>query len=178
MQRLLAAGDLGSRDLVWHEGMADWLPAGEVAELGSGGPAPALAGSAMGGFPAGAGRPGLVAQRQGLALASMICGIVAIFGLCVWLGLPAGIAAVVLGHMAKSRIRRDPGSFTGKGMATAGLVTGYLAIVASLLLGLGTYWLMTADPAELEFLPPEARERILQDRGDAGLGTPAAETDQ
>lgn len=33
--RLLATGTIGAKDLVWHEGMTDWKPAGEVAELSS-----------------------------------------------------------------------------------------------------------------------------------------------
>ncbi|WP_329175611.1 MULTISPECIES: DUF1707 and DUF4190 domain-containing protein [unclassified Streptomyces] len=58
---------------------------------------------------------------NGHAIASLVCGICgALTG-----GL-SSIPAVVLGHMAKSRIRQT--GQQGDGLATAGLVLGYLAI--------------------------------------------------
>jgi type IV pilus assembly protein PilA len=56
---------------------------------------------------------------SGKALASMISGI---FGLVFF--LPA-IAAIILGHMSRSEIRRSNGRLKGNGMATAGLILGY-----------------------------------------------------
>ncbi len=58
-------------------------------------------------------------QTSGKALASMITGI---FGLLFF--LPA-IAAIILGHISRSEIRRSNGRLKGSGMATAGLVMGY-----------------------------------------------------
>lgn len=63
---------------------------------------------------------------SGLAIASMICGIVSIF-LCLFWAL-AGIPAVVLGHMAFSNFRNATGPVEGRGMAIAGLVLGYVAL--------------------------------------------------
>jgi type IV pilus assembly protein PilA len=64
--------------------------------------------------------PYLVAeQTSGKALASMITGI---FGLLFF--LPA-IAAIILGHISRSEIRKSNGRLKGNGMATAGLVMGY-----------------------------------------------------
>jgi len=54
---------------------------------------------------------------------SLILGILAIFPL----GIFAGIPAVVLGHLSKSSIARSMGRLKGEGMATAGLVMGYLS---------------------------------------------------
>lgn len=65
-----------------------------------------------------------VAGNSGLAIASLILGIV---GLCTGI---AGIAAVICGHMALGRINKSNGMLKGKGMAIAGLVLGYLEIVA------------------------------------------------
>ena len=65
-----------------------------------------------------------VAGNSGLAIASMVLGIV---GLCTGL---AGIAAVICGHMALGRINQSNGMLKGKGMAIAGLILGYLEIVA------------------------------------------------
>jgi Domain of unknown function (DUF4190) len=61
-------------------------------------------------------------RTSGLAIASMVLGIVWIF----WLG---SILAVIFGHVALSQIKRSMGALTGRGMAIAGLVLGYLGIV-------------------------------------------------
>jgi type IV pilus assembly protein PilA len=58
---------------------------------------------------------------SGKAVASLICGI---FGLV----LPSAIAAVILGHVSLSEIRKSAGRMGGAGIATAGLVLGYLGI--------------------------------------------------
>jgi len=59
-----------------------------------------------------------------LAIISLISGIVS------WFILPfvAAIAAVITGHMAKSEIRRSNGMLGGNGMATAGMVLGYIQL--------------------------------------------------
>ena len=59
-----------------------------------------------------------------LAIISLISGIVS------WFMLPviAAIAAVITGHMAKSEIRKSNGMIGGNGLATAGLVLGYIQL--------------------------------------------------
>ena len=57
---------------------------------------------------------------NGLAIASLICGIVG----CI---PGAGIAAIVMGHMALGRIKTSGQG--GRGMAIIGLILGYLSIV-------------------------------------------------
>jgi len=59
------------------------------------------------------------APTSGKALGSMISGV---FGLIFF--LPA-IAAIVLGHIARSDIKKSNGRLQGNGMATAGLIMGY-----------------------------------------------------
>jgi type IV pilus assembly protein PilA len=59
------------------------------------------------------------APTSGKALASMITGI---FGL---LFFPIAFAAIILGHISRSEIRKSNGQLKGDGMATAGLVMGY-----------------------------------------------------
>jgi hypothetical protein len=53
-----------------------------------------------------------------------------VFGILTWIFLPVigPIVAVVAGHMARAEIRRSNGQVGGNGMATAGLVLGYLQI--------------------------------------------------
>jgi hypothetical protein len=59
-----------------------------------------------------------------LAIVSLISGIVA------WFLIPfiAAIAAVITGHMAKNEIKKSNGMIAGNGMATAGLVLGYIQL--------------------------------------------------
>src|SRR5437899_7178751 len=63
-------------------------------------------------------------QTDGKAVGSLILGILAIFPM----GIFAGIPAVILGHVSKSSIAKSMGRLKGAGMATAGLVMGYLSV--------------------------------------------------
>jgi hypothetical protein len=58
-----------------------------------------------------------------------------IFGILSWVMLPmiGPIVAVVAGHMARREIRASNGQVGGGGMATAGLILGYLQIALGLL---------------------------------------------
>jgi len=69
-------------------------------------------------------------RTNGLAVASLACGIGQIF---FW--FLAAIPAVVLGHMARRQIRQT--GEDGAGMALAGLVLGWIGIVATVLLVVG-----------------------------------------
>ncbi len=62
------------------------------------------------------------APTSGKAIASLVCGIFTFF-------LPASIAAIILGHMSLSEIRKSAGRIGGQGIAITGLVLGYLGIV-------------------------------------------------
>ena len=53
---------------------------------------------------------------------SLICGILTF----ICLGPIAGIAAIILGHLSLSEIRRSGGVLQGHGMAVAGLAMGYV----------------------------------------------------
>jgi hypothetical protein len=61
-----------------------------------------------------------------MAIAALVCGIVQVF--------PAGIAAIILGHMALRKIRVT--GEDGRGLAKAGLILGYLDLVLLLLIPL------------------------------------------
>jgi type IV pilus assembly protein PilA len=65
--------------------------------------------------------PAADAQTSGMAIGSLLCGL-------LFFLLPAAIAAVVLGHVSQSQIRKSAGRLKGRGLATAGLVLGYLGI--------------------------------------------------
>jgi Domain of unknown function (DUF4190)/Domain of unknown function (DUF1707) len=67
---------------------------------------------------------------NGMAVASLVCGLMQVFSL----GITA-IPAVILGHMARGQIRRT--GERGDGMATAGLVLGWLGIAFLVLFVVG-----------------------------------------
>jgi hypothetical protein len=66
---------------------------------------------------------------SGLAIASLVLGI----GGLTLLPLIGSIAAIILGYMARSDIRKRPGEVTGDGLAMAGLVMGWIAVGLSIL---------------------------------------------
>ena len=71
-------------------------------------------------------------QSQGLAVASMITGILGLALGCIG-PLPA-IAAIVLGLMALSQIKQSPQTIGGKPLAIIGIVTGSLTVAFYVLL--------------------------------------------
>jgi len=66
-----------------------------------------------------------VPQTSTLAIVSLITGI------ATWIILPliGAIIAIITGHLAKNEIGASMGRLAGSGMATAGLVLGYVQIV-------------------------------------------------
>ena len=65
-------------------------------------------------------------RTNGLAVASLACGVGQVF---FW--FIAAIPAVVLGHMARRQIRQT--GEDGAGLALAGLILGWIGIVATVL---------------------------------------------
>jgi type IV pilus assembly protein PilA len=63
--------------------------------------------------------PEMPAEISGKAIASLTCGIFFLFP-------PFAIAAIILGHLSLSQIRKSRGRLAGNGLAIAGLVLGYL----------------------------------------------------
>lgn len=63
-------------------------------------------------------------RDSSLAIASLITGILG------WFLIPlfGALAAIITGHLANQEIRESGGSLTGKGMATAGLILGYVQL--------------------------------------------------
>lgn len=60
-------------------------------------------------------------EASGKAIGSLICGLVFFF-------FPSALAAIILGHLSLGDIRRSGGRLTGTGMATTGLVLGYVGM--------------------------------------------------
>ncbi len=69
----------------------------------------------------GAGYPPYGQQTNGLAIASLVLGLVG------WIPCGVGsVVAIVLGFVSREQIKRSWGRQTGGGMATAGIVLGFL----------------------------------------------------
>jgi len=77
-----------------------------------------------------------------LAVWSLILGILAIIS-C---GPISGIPAIICGHMARSKIKMEPDTLTGDGMALAGLIMGYFSIVAVILLFIAGFFIALMAP--------------------------------
>ena len=74
---------------------------------------------------------------NGLAIASMICGILSLVFFCFCGGLFLGIPAVICGHLSLNQLNAPGNSQQGRGMAIAGLVCGYLGIAFLIIMMLG-----------------------------------------
>ena len=74
---------------------------------------------------------GYVAPRKtnGFALASMVLGIVWVY----WIG---SILALVFGYIALSQIKRSEGTQSGRGMAIAGVVLGWVGVAVIVLVSI------------------------------------------
>jgi Domain of unknown function (DUF4190)/GYF domain 2 len=114
----LSAGRFAPTDIGWREGMATWQPLSQFPEVG-GAAAPAVPPVQPGAVPMSS-----VAKTEPLAIWSLVLSLVGLF--CC--GFVVGIGGVVCGHLALSKLQREP-QLEGRGLATAGLIIGYLAIV-------------------------------------------------
>lgn len=136
VRQWITEGRITGQTSAQAEGSVEWKPLSQFAEF-----APAFA--ARGAAPSlpppvapGALSPALGLKPQsGLAIASMVLGIVSFVGCSVFTGIPA----IITGHIALNRTRKSPQQFGGGGPAVAGLVLGYaslalLPILAGLLL--------------------------------------------
>jgi hypothetical protein len=115
----LGAGRFAPTDIGWHEGMANWEPLSqfpEFAEAAAPAVPPVQPGAATTSTP--------VVKTEPLAIWSLVLSLLGLF--CC--GFVLGIGGVVCGHLALSKLQREP-QLQGRGLATAGLIIGYLAIV-------------------------------------------------
>ena len=62
-------------------------------------------------------------KKTGLAIAALVLSIIGIFSYGI-----LSIIAIIFGHISKSKINAQPNIYGGGGMATAGLILGYLTI--------------------------------------------------
>lgn len=105
------------------EGSSDWKPLSEFPEFkealaGAGGPPPVHR------APTSTSPPAAPAKTSGMAIASLVCGVLGCFGITAVIGVILGIVSLV-------RINRSQGRLGGHGIAIAGLcVSGFMLIFA------------------------------------------------
>ncbi|MBB5351397.1 hypothetical protein HNR46_001633 [Haloferula luteola] len=183
LSRLASVGEFDpEKDLVWREGMPDWQPAVTVDDLPFGEPAAPPEVPATPAPPAqevaspyqapvsppapSAGSTSPVATTSGLAIASLVCGLCGFFTCILWfLSLPIAVAAIITGHMAHSQIRALPAERQGKGLATVGLILGYLSALLAALSAAFGIWIATQTPDQIrgqEIIPENLREEFAR----------------
>lgn len=127
--------------LVWTEGMAAWQRADTVAELMGllqitptqtiplqAAPAPAVVTAGVPGGEMLSYRTPMQSQPNGMAIASMVLGIVSFPLFLFWcIGAIPAILAIVFGFIARGKISRQE-TQVGGGMALTGLILGFLYI--------------------------------------------------
>lgn len=132
----LSSGEVTEQDLAWCEGMGDWKPVGTLQQFKPAGsaappaPVPQGAPSPMGapGAPRQAMAP--VAPTSGLAITSLICGIIGICGFfACFIPCIVGLGGIICGHMAMGEIKKSQDRIQGKGLAIAGMIMGYISVV-------------------------------------------------
>jgi hypothetical protein len=187
MKSRIAMGEVSGTDLAWSEGMSDWMPVASIAELKPEPPAspvegetpaasvpvptaspepyrsPASAPGPATGYSAPV-VPGQV-PSQGLAIGSLICGILCLLTCwIIYICLPLAIAAIVMGHVAMSKAKRNPQQSGGRGMAKAGAISGYLGAVASIVFVVAVVaWFFTLTPEkvdQMDWMPPESKQQM------------------
>jgi hypothetical protein len=72
-------------------------------------------------------------RNDGLAIASLICGIVGVVCFFVCLGVILGPTAAIMGFVSRQRIASSGGMLAGGGMAMAGLILGVVGFVVSVI---------------------------------------------
>jgi hypothetical protein len=97
----VAAGEVGPADLVWTEGMTDWIPAGQAPELRGSAPAAPIAGPSPYQTPSASDYGGTLAPTEKLPNYLWQSIVVALF--CCQ---PLGIPAIVFAAKVDERILR------------------------------------------------------------------------
>ena len=131
--------------------MPDWIPANQVAEVMAGVSGGYMPQPVAGGAYARASGP----APSGMAIASMVLGIMGVLGAAILTSVPA----IICGHIARRQIRKSKGLEQGKGIALTGLILGYaLPVVLAILAAIVIYFLM--------FILGEVAEGVSDATGD------------
>ena len=127
VRQWIAEGRVTGQTQVQAAGSSGWKSLSEFHEF-----APALAAKVAGpgASPMAGPRstpPPMLSHRppaQGLAIGSLVLGLLSFVG-CSFI---TGVPAIIMGHIAHNRSRKAPQQFGGGGLAIAGFVMGYLSL--------------------------------------------------
>ena len=119
--------------------------------------------------------------RNGMAVASLVLGIISIPTLGL-LGVGA-ITAIVLGSIVLNRIKKEPATYSGKGMAIAGIITSavslFFGIMAAVIMPLLLKGLQTGrESAAIQTLRTIHRTQTLYQARKGRFGTLKELTDE
>jgi prepilin-type processing-associated H-X9-DG protein len=114
LRQWISEGRVNTQTHVKAEGAAEWQTLGALAEFG-----PVIAAAR-----AAALSPSMPAKTSGMAISSLVLGVL---GMC---GVTA-VAGVILGILALVKINRSGGRLSGRGLAIAGIcVSGFMLLVS------------------------------------------------
>lgn len=101
----------------------------------------------------------LATKTNGLAIASLICGILSILSFCVWfVSIPLAIAAIVTGVLGNKKAKL--GQARQGGLAKGGLITGIIGLVLAVVL-LVVFLALGSRVAECEGLTGTAQQECV-----------------
>jgi hypothetical protein len=115
--------------------------------------------------------PQTVPRTPPVAIWSLILAVLSFT--CGWLF--TAIPAVICGHIARAKIRRSGDALGGRGIATAGLILGYLALVVGIMGIPLLVSLVQSDRERLQLLSTERKE-ITSDDGKINVTVPGTWT--
>jgi Domain of unknown function (DUF4190) len=115
--------------------------------------------------------PQTVPRTLPVAIWSLILAVLSFT--CGWLF--TAIPAVICGHIARAKIRKSGGALGGRGIATAGLILGYLALVLGIMSIPLLVSIIQSDRERLQRLSTERKE-IASDDGKIKVTVPGTWT--
>jgi len=124
LQKWIREGRVNAQTRVQAAGTIEWKALADIPELRA-----SLPSGPVPGAPAPAGYPAspTADQSQGMAVTSLVLGILSVVGCLLFTGIPA----VICGHIARNRAQASPVRYGGAGLALGGLITGYIGIAMS-----------------------------------------------
>jgi hypothetical protein len=115
--------------------------------------------------------PQTVPRTPAAAIWSLVLAVLSFT--CGWLF--TAIPAVICGHVARSKIRRSGGTLGGRGIATAGLILGYIALVVGIMGIPLLVSMIQSDRERLQRLSTERKE-VASDDGKMRVTIPGTWT--
>ena len=119
VRQWIVDGRVTGQTQVKAEGITEWKSLSEFQEFHTALAAKSVAPGSTPPF-----IPSNRAPASGLAIASLVMGVLSFVGCSIFTGIPA----IIAGHIAHNRSRKSPQQFGGGGLAIAGFVLGYFSL--------------------------------------------------